>query len=418
MVSEIHVISKRDVSKHETLAVHLPMPQLAESSVRIRTSLIGITSNNFTYAKLGDMLQWWSTWPVPLDVPAPYNNRDEWGIVPAWGFARVLESTIDAIPAGGLLYGFWPTSSHPADLKLEPAQPEGHFREVSQHRRGLGSLYNRYNLIDESAHSEEFRAWFANVYAVWNGGYVMNRFTFPTDFKPVHPLGEGAGEWTEKDGDLSSAVVVSLSAASRTARSFTWNLARNRKPTNGPLALLQATSVPQTLTPAPEAAFETKTVDYGTLVSKETIDWIAKFQPKRVVITDFGGPPKVTDGLRDALKAAFAESTDIVVFIVGGEPKVKSPEETQANMALWKKWGIVQLNTTAVVDAGIAAEGAEQYFRAAASAFERSFDEKIVGDLELSLGSGVGGTNGVEKAWEDIVQGTLSLNKAWAYRLD
>ncbi|GKT94320.1 hypothetical protein CT0861_06545 [Colletotrichum tofieldiae] len=418
MASEIHVISKRDLSNHETLAVDLPMPKLAASSVRIRTSIIGITSNNFVYAKLGDMLQWWNTWPVPLNAPAPYSNRDEWGIVPAWGFARVLESTIDAIPPGGLLYGYWPTSSHPVDMKLEPAEPKGHFREISEHRQGLGSIYNHYNLIDESVQSDEFRAWFANVYPVWNGGYVLNRFTYPTEFKPVHPLGHGAGAWTEKDGDLSSAVVVSLSAASRTARSFTWNLARNRKPTNGPLALLQATSVPQTLTPGPDAIFEIKAVNYDSLISQETMDWILRFQPKRVVIADFGGPPKITEKLRESVKAALPESTEFSSLLVGAKPNSMSPDEIQANMESQKKWGTVQLNTTSVVDAGVSAEGAEQYFQEAASAFERSLKEGIFGDLQLAWGSGVGGANGVEKAWEGIIQGTLSFNKAWVYRLE
>ncbi|KAK1977766.1 hypothetical protein LZ30DRAFT_730902 [Colletotrichum cereale] len=418
MVSEIHVISKRDIFKHETLTVDIPMPRLAASCVRIRTSLIGITSNNFTYAKLGDMLQWWNAWPVPADGPAPYNNQDEWGILPAWGFARVLESTIDAIPTGGLLYGYWPTSSHPVDMKLEPAEPNGHFREISEHRKGLGNLYNHYNLVDESAQPEEFRAWFANVYPPWNGGYLMNRFTYPTDFKPAHPLGSGAGEWTDQDADLSSAVVVSLSAASRTARSFTWNLARNRKPTNGPLALLQATSVPQSLTPAFESGFEIKAVNYDNLVSQEVLDWIAGFQPKRVIVADFGGPPKVTEKLRESVKTALPKSTVISTLLVGAEPKLLSPDEMIAMMESQKKWGTIKLNTTAAIDAGILAEGAEQYHQENASAFERSLKDNIVGDLELAWGSGVGGANGVEKAWEDLVKGTLSFKKAWVYRLE
>ncbi|KAK2006656.1 hypothetical protein LZ32DRAFT_641732 [Colletotrichum eremochloae] len=372
MVSEIHVISKRDITKHETLAVDISMPPLAASSVRIRTSLIGITANNFTYAKLGSILQWWNTWPVP-----------------------VLESTVNAIPTGGLLYGYWPTSSHPVYMKLEPAEPSGHFREISEHRKGLGSLYNHYNLRG------------ANVYHPWNGGYVLNRFTFATDFKPVHPLAQGAGEWTDQDADLSSAVVVSLSAASRTARSFTWNLARNRKPGNGPLALLQATSVPLSLTPAFESGFEIKAVNYDGLVSQA-----------RVVVADFGGPPNVTEKLLESIKSTLPESAVITNLLVGAEPKVASRDKMVARMHSQKKWGTVQLNTTAAVDAGIAAEGAEQYHQENVSAFERSLKENVAGDLELAWGSGVGGANGVEKAWGNLAKGTLSFNKAWVYRLE
>ncbi|KAJ0310528.1 hypothetical protein COL5a_008052 [Colletotrichum fioriniae] len=418
MVSEIHVISKHDLSKHETVALDLPLPQLGVSSIRVRTSLIGITSNNLSYAKLGDMLQWWNTWPVPLDAPAPYNDRAEWGIVPAWGFARVLESNIEAIPAKSLLYGYWPTSSHPVDLSLVPSEPKGHFREVSEHRQGLGNIYNRYNLVDESAQSEEYRAWFANVSPIWNCGYVMNRFTFATDFKPVHPLGAGAGEWTEKDADLSSAVVVSLSASSRTGRSFSWNLARGRKPDGGPLALLQATSTPGSLRAIPKAAFEIKTVNYSELAAKDTIDWIAKLQPKRVVVADFGGRPKETEEFREVIKSTLSGSTVFTNIQVGGEPKIMAPEEALKSMAIFKKWGLVQLNTTGIVDAGIAVEGAGKYFDGAESTFGRFLEEESVADLELVWGSGVGGTNGIERAWKNIIQGTLSPQKAWVFRLE
>ncbi|UQC90763.1 uncharacterized protein CLUP02_16293 [Colletotrichum lupini] len=350
MVSEIHVISKRDLSKHETVAVDLPLPQLGVSSIRVRTSLIGITSNNLSYAKLGDMLQWWNTWPVPLDAPAPYNDRAEWGIVPAWGFARVLESNIEAIPAKSLLYGYWPTSSYPVDLSLVPSEPEGYFREVSEHRQGLGNIYNRYNLVDESAQSEEYQAWFANVSPIWNCGYVMNRFTFATEFKP--------------------------------------------------------------------AAFEIKTVNYSELAAKDTIDWIAKLQPKRVVVADFGGRPKETEEFREAIKSTLPESTVFTNIQVGGEPKIMAPEEALKSMAIFKKWGLVQLNTTGIVDAGITVEGAGKYFDGAESTFRRFLEEESVADLELIWGSGVGGTNGIEKAWENIIQGTLSPQKAWVYRLE
>ncbi|OLN81988.1 hypothetical protein CCHL11_09238 [Colletotrichum chlorophyti] len=418
MVSEIHLISKRDLTKHQTVAVDLALPQLAPSSIRTRSALIGITTNQLSYAKLGEYLGWWNVWPVPLDLPAPYNNRDEWGIVPAWGFARVVESTIGTIPVGSLLYGYWPTSTHPVDLKLEEAEPKGHYREVNEYRQAPGKIYNHYNLFDESTTSEEFRAWFAVVYSIWGGGYVLNRYTFPSEFKPVHPLGEGAGEWSDEDGDLSSALVVSLSASSKTGRSFTWNLARNRKPDHGPLAVLQAASAPGSLPPAPKAGFEIKTVAYDDLVSQETLEWIVKLQPKRVVLVDFGGPSKVTEKFHDAITSALSGSATVTFLLVGGEPKISSPEETVALMQTRQKWGMVQLNTTAAIDAGKALEGPETFYKETEAAFERSLEDNIVGDLELHWGDGVGGSNGVEKAWEDIIKGTLPRKKAFAYKLE
>ncbi|KAF6800999.1 hypothetical protein CSOJ01_12095 [Colletotrichum sojae] len=416
MASEIHVISKKDLTKHETIAVDLALPALGPSSIRARTSLIGITYNNLSYAKLGDFLQWWSTWPVPLDAPAPYHNRAEWGIVPAWGFAKVLDSTIEAIPVGSLLYGSWPTSSHPVDLKLEPHDAEGHFREVSEHRQGLGSIYNRYNLVDESARPEEFRARCSNAFPIWNAGYVVNRFNFPTEFKPVHPT-NGAG-WSAEEADLSGAVVVNLSASSRTGRSITWNFARNRKPgANGPLALLAVASAPDALQPTPEAAFDIKTVGYSQLANKETAEWISGFKPSRVVVIDNGGPQEVTEDFRKSLADALPDAA-LTLFLIGGQPKLQTPEEFQASMALKAKWGsVVQLNTTEVINGGIAAEGGDAYWKGTDEAFERAVKEKYLGDMELVWGSGISGSKGVEKAWENIIQGTLLPNKAWVYRI-
>ncbi|KAF9876139.1 hypothetical protein CkaCkLH20_06585 [Colletotrichum karsti] len=419
MAAEIHVISKKDLTKHETISADVSLPPLAPSSIRARSSLVAITSNNLSYAKLGDFLQWWSSWPVPADAPAPYNNRDEWGIVPAWGFGRVLKSNVDAIPSGSLLYGFWPTSSHTVDLKLEPHDPKTHFREVSEHRQGLGSIYNRYNLVDETARPGESRALFANAFSIWNAGYMLNRFCFPTEYEPAHPFGRHGGTWTDADADLSAAVLVNLSASSRTGRSTTWNFARNRKPgVNGPLAFLNATSSPKTLEPAPQAAFEIKGVGYDDLAAKETVEWIGKFKPKRVVVLDNGAPSAATERFREALVGALPE-TSLTLVMIGGEPKMQTPEEFVALMGLKSKWGAtVQLNTTFVVDDGVAAEGGEKFFEENEKAFDRAVEEKYLGDIELVRGSGVSGSKGVEGAWENIIKGTLAPSKAWVYQLD
>ncbi|KAL0934360.1 uncharacterized protein CTRU02_211159 [Colletotrichum truncatum] len=419
MSAEIHIISKKDISKHETVPVNLSLPPLGPSSIRARSSLISITSNNLSYAKLGDYLQWWSTWPVPLNAPAPYNNQDEWGIVPAWGFGRVRESTIDSIPAGSLLYGCWPTSTHAVDLKLQSHEAKGHFVEVSEHRQGLGNIYNRYNIVDETAKSEEFRAILANAFPIWHAGYLINRFNFPTEFKPVHPLGS-SGEWTEKDADLKSAVVVNLSASSRTGRSVAWNFTRNRKPNvNGPLALLNATSSPQTLNHAHKPAVEVKSVNYDNLVDKETMDWIANFKPNRVVVLDNGGPAETTERFRELLVDSLPASTALTLVMVGNVPKIESLEEFQASMALKARWGhTAQLNTTDVADAAIAAEGADAFCQGVEGAFERAVAENYLGDIGLVWGSGVGGQAGIEKAWENLIKGTLSPTKAWVYQLE
>ncbi|KAK1674576.1 hypothetical protein BDP55DRAFT_729595 [Colletotrichum godetiae] len=397
MATEIHVVSKKDLTKHKTVPASVSLPPLSASSIRARSSLVALTSNNLSYAKLGNHLHWWSAWPVPADASAPYNNKADWGIVPAWGFGRVLESNFDSIPSGSLLYGFWPTSSHPVDLTLETSDPETHFREVSDHRRELGSMYNRYSLVDEMVRPEDSWALFANAYSIWNAGYVLNRFCFPTEYKPAHPFGQHGGEWTDEDAELSAAVLVNLSASSRTGRSATWNFTRNRKPgVNGPLAFLSATSSPKALEPAPQAAFEVECVSYDDLAAGKTVEWIRKFKPKRIVVLDNGAPVAITEQFREVLKAALPEA-QVSLVLIGVEPKMGTTDELVALLGSKRKsGGTVELDSTSVIDIGVATEGGDKFFEENEKAFNRAVEENYLGDMELVQGSGVSGSEGVQ----------------------
>jgi hypothetical protein len=209
--SSIHVASKHDNASHASFQLAVALPPLAASSLRIRTQLLAITFNNLSYAQFGSFLHWWDTFPVPECAPAPYNNRNGWGIVPAWGYGEVIDSTIDALPPGSSLWGFWPTSAFPVDLRLEAAvEPKGHWREVSAHRSQLMDLYNRYIEVPmESAQSDDEKAWTAILKPVWEAAYRLNRYVFPgvgeaEHISPLHPSGLGQ-EWTAADADLTSA---------------------------------------------------------------------------------------------------------------------------------------------------------------------------------------------------------------------
>ncbi|KAL0487493.1 rplI [Acrasis kona] len=395
MSSVVHVVSKQDVSKHSTFSLDNKFPKLLESSVRVQTKIVSLTSNNLTYAKLGDYLKWWGTYPVPECSPSPYNNRDNFGIVPAWGYAEVIESTIEKIKPGVELWGFWPTSSHPVDLKLVEAEPKGHWIEVSQQRSELMSLYNRY--IEVTSLNDDEKAWNAAL-CVWECGYLINRYTFPDDNKtsPIHPLGVGL-PWSSDDADLTSSVVVSLSASSKTARSFAWQLKRNRNlDANGPLGLLQVSSNPEKSSDDHPTNLHSEFVSYKDITSEETIKWITKFQPKRVVIFDFGSPPSVVDDLKRSLKSW---SSDLNVLVVGVASQ-----------------GDVQFNTSGVRDKVIERQGAA-HFKSVHESLKRCLNEKGMGELELVWGQGVQGANGIEGSWDMLCNGRLDAKKAYVFKL-
>lgn len=48
----------------------LPYPPLGPSSLRLRTTVLSLTVNNFTYAALGTLLNWWDVHPLPKHAGA------------------------------------------------------------------------------------------------------------------------------------------------------------------------------------------------------------------------------------------------------------------------------------------------------------------------------------------------------------
>jgi len=58
---EVHVVSKADNAQHATFALETPFSPavgLRPSSIRVRTLLVSLTSNNLSYARGGHFLHW------------------------------------------------------------------------------------------------------------------------------------------------------------------------------------------------------------------------------------------------------------------------------------------------------------------------------------------------------------------------
>jgi hypothetical protein len=389
MAKPIHVVSKLDNSENSVFRIDEDLSTLAPSSVRVQTQLISLTYNNLTYARSGGPLHWWDVYPVPDPSPPPYNNQQEWGIVPAWGYGRVIDSTIDAITPGSLLWGMWPTSGHTVDLQLEAIEPAGHWSERSPHRSKLMTVYNSYEQVAES--DPEAMRMTALCKPLWQGPHLLNTAVFSS--QRIHPFGFGS-PWSEVDADLSSAIVISLSASSKTGRSFYWELARSRDvERHGPLALLQLTSVPDTLS-IYDSALPAKAALYGDIGA---ISWVENFKPLRIVIVDFGASDAVLKRLADS---ASEIATTVTVVGVGYEAKVYTQEEIEARMAS----GItkVPVNTSGIRDKAIEAQGAFEYNREVNETWEKCLEERAFDSLQVKVLKTVEGPEGIEGAWNDL----------------
>ncbi|EJD53416.1 hypothetical protein AURDEDRAFT_81812 [Auricularia subglabra TFB-10046 SS5] len=422
--SSLHVVSKHNAAEHTAVPFNSQPGALGLSSIRVRTHLVGLSTNNLSYALLGTLMHWWDTYPVPNSAPAPYNNANDWGIVPAWGFARVLESTIPSIAPDSYLWGYWPMTSHSVDLKLSAAEPAGHWLEVSEHRQKLFALYNRYiqvaHPVDDSVSNANGDAWTASLKPVWECGYLINRYTFAapsSGIKPAHPVGMGL-PWTEADADLSRAVLINLSASGKTARSFAWQIAHHRdRATGGPLGLLQATSAPAVLPDfaARGSSLPVKSVHYDDLAKSETLAWINGFKPARVVIVDFGAPQSALDALVAAMEST-SDKASLTIVAVGSESKPYTAAEIKALFTQPPKQQKVQLNTTGVRDHAMEAEGYSNYFKALNEAWGMCQASGGLGYSELTWRVGVDGAQGVHGFWEDLCQRKLKPTDAIVFK--
>ena len=80
-------------------------PELDEDEVELAVERVGLTMNNVTYARYGDVppMSFWNAFPAA--DPA-------WARLPVWGFVRVARSRHPGVAVGDRFFGYLPTSSH------------------------------------------------------------------------------------------------------------------------------------------------------------------------------------------------------------------------------------------------------------------------------------------------------------------
>ncbi|KAH3004133.1 hypothetical protein KXV73_000820, partial [Aspergillus fumigatus] len=180
----IHVVNKADNRQHAVVNLDSSLDEELPVSA-LPTPVEGIYCIGTPVAGL-------ETYPVPHTAPPPYNDQASWGIVPAWGYATVTESSVPGIAPDSVIWGYWPTSTSPTLLRLEPSDLQGHWVEVSSHRQQLMPIYNRYEQILPENEEPDEMAWGALLRGVWIAGYLLSEYVFSPDPRarvPVHPLG-------------------------------------------------------------------------------------------------------------------------------------------------------------------------------------------------------------------------------------
>ena len=127
-------VRKDDLS--DTRLVDGPLPELSDGEVLAQVERFALTANNITYGIVGERIGYWNFFP-------PLNNDDGgWGMIPAWGFAEVVQSRMAEVPEGSWLYGYFPTATH---LVMRPTGVSTRgLIDASAHRQVLPPVYNGY----------------------------------------------------------------------------------------------------------------------------------------------------------------------------------------------------------------------------------------------------------------------------------
>jgi hypothetical protein len=173
---------------------------LASGECRLRIDHFALTTNNITYGVFGDMLRYWEVFPA-TDSPT------EWGRIPTWGFAEVVESRSDALAVGERLFGFLPMSS---ETIITPGKADDRgVSDIALHRKGLAGAYNRYQRTSsDPIYQRDREPQQMLLYPLFFTSFVIDDFL------------------TDNDDFGASQILVS-SASSKTAIGVAW-LAANR----------------------------------------------------------------------------------------------------------------------------------------------------------------------------------------------
>jgi hypothetical protein len=123
------VVSRDDLAR--TRLLERPVPEPGSGEVLLRVDRVGVTANNVTYARLGNVMSYWNFFPT----------EEGWGRIPLWGYADVERSDVEGVVVGSRVYGYLPSSSH---LIVRPEVSVPGFRDTSPHRADLAGAYNIY----------------------------------------------------------------------------------------------------------------------------------------------------------------------------------------------------------------------------------------------------------------------------------
>ena len=184
-----------------------------------------------------------------------FRTEPGWGVIPAWGFAKVLASAHPSFSGGERVYGFLPMATH---ARMRPERKGARVIDHTPHRSILPATYNAYSVVGDvplaGSNMEDLQALLLPMFAT---SYALFDALLREDFR-------GADQ------------IVVTSASAKTATGFSLALATNQ-PGPGVIGLTSPGNV----------AHVRSVGAFDTVVSYDEISAIDVTAP--TVIVDFAG---------------------------------------------------------------------------------------------------------------------------------
>jgi hypothetical protein len=409
-MAQIQVINKSNYKEHHlvTLPDEKLLP-LAESSIRVQTTLFSLSVNNFTYVRFGHLVGWWDFHHLPATTPAPYNDPEKYGRISCWGIGVVTESTTPLTPVGTKIYGYLPIGTLAVSKTIVASEPQNYFVETTEHRKHLPDLYNRYFIYrDSSGISESDFAWDATMKVLCETSYLINRFVLSWDPEGHPPLSpNGSRLWSADDADLKNTVVLVFAPSSRTAASFAQQCRVQRPKDCQPRRLIGVGS----------GASKSLTEGFGwydkvAVYSDDPIATVGDASIasiSRVLILDFGS--------RDMASASWANKLhgrvrSVQCLVIGTDPT--NPQGIPETLAAFPDQSASMFSALVVRTGATQAVGASTYFDGMDSAWNAFKKGGAVPGVNLGIGDGM---DAFMKGWDDLALGKIPPSTSLLYQV-
>ncbi|KAL0491163.1 cytochrome b [Acrasis kona] len=192
------LVSRNDISKFELSTSHIKPLQPGE--ILLQINKFGLTTNNVTYAVLGEEYHYFDFFPTKKKGMAKVN---------VWGISTIIKSNVTELPVGEKIFGYFPMSQY---VLMKPFKITKSFFYEKRDKLPLDMIvYNQYVRISHDPY------------------YDPRHVDYMLVFRPLWWTSFCLDDFLNEKRFFDAENVIISSASSKTAFGFALMLRRNNR---------------------------------------------------------------------------------------------------------------------------------------------------------------------------------------------